>query len=706
MVAWTADATFDALAATVQLALGLAILIRRPRVEWAIVLAAIFVGNGALAVNSILSGQWGAWTPETATRVFYDLDRTVTLLVLYLALAYPQRPKWAKQRWVLPVAFAILWASVVVTRNVLDMPFFFGIPAAEQPVGCHPVHCFRATLLSYWSYHITNIGFIVLLVRWAYLLPRLTSPIEITHLRLLFAAFAIRAVHVELIVYRAGPLALLWESDPYLQIDPWLPISYVRGGIALAAIAVATALLLHGRRRLPSDRRRAVDFVLVFFFLGALEASFTGARPLFGYAGIAPQYYFDSALHLDVLVLRPILIAYAMVRYDFLGSWASSRGTLLAVATALATFGYAAGLRNNLSDFSTSAAISWTLVIAISIVLGAITMVLLRTYIGPVRNDAVQRYLALLEDAYRNGTPSAAGVAQLEVQRRRLGVDADEAEALRAAVAGRWKDDGLWLPGQRIAGRYELRKLLGSGGWGEVYRAEDIIDGQDVVLKRTKHLTPVERKALLAESYALTKLSHPNLVPLLRTNIVDGEPVLVLQLMAGGSLASRLAEGPLAEPQAHRVATGLLRALTAVHDAGFVHADVKPGNVLFDEHGEARLGDFGLARQTGTRSRLGDPTPTANGGGSARYLAPEQARGGPATGASDVYAAGVVLLECLTGRHPISNAVPEYEQRRLVAEHEFALPNLGAWQPLLEQMLARNPRRRPTSRQALALVPN
>lgn len=703
---WTADATFDAIAAAVQLGLGLAIVIRRPRVEWAIVLAAIFMGNGALAVNSLLSGQWGAWSPTIATRVFYDLDRSVTLLVLYLALAYPRRPRWAKRPWVLPVAFALVWISVVVTRNVLDMPFFFGIPIDERPVGCDPVHCFRATFLSYWSYHVTNIGFLVLLVRWAYLLPRLKSPIEVTHLRLLFAAFAIRAVHVELIVYRAGPLSLLSRPDPYLEIDPWLPISYIRGAAALICIVVAAALLLYGRRRLPSDRRRAVDFVLVFMFLGALEASFTGARPLLGYAGIAPQYYFDSALHLDVLVLRPVLIAYAMVRYDFLGSWANSRGTLLVTATALATIGYAAGLRNSLSEISDSTVVGWVLVGGVSLVLGGVTMVLLRTYIGPVRNDAVQRFLALLEDAYRNGAPGAATLRQLERQRERLGVDPEEAEVLQAAVANRWQGDSLWLPGQRIAGRYQLHRLLGLGGWGEIYLADDLVDGRQVVLKRTRSLNAIERQSILAESYALTKLSHPHLVPLLRTDMIAGEPVLVLRYMPGGSLTARLQSGPLSEEELFAVASGLLQALAAVHEAGIIHADVKPGNLLFDESGSVHLGDFGLAKPVEPLQRLGDPTPTHRPSGSTRYLAPEQARGGPPSQPADLYAAGIVLLECKTGRHPIANGIPEYQQRKQIAENPLHLgADLGAWQPLLTGLLQHDARNRPTARQALALLP-
>ncbi|MEK6974842.1 MAG: serine/threonine-protein kinase [Candidatus Thermoplasmatota archaeon] len=703
---WTAEATFFLLAAAVQVGLGTAIVVRRPRVEWALVLAAIFLGNGALAINSLLesigASPWGS--TGIGTRVFYDFDRVVTILIAYLALAYPRRPSWARRPWILPVLFGAVVASVLLPR-ILGLPFYETIPAALAPATCgNP--CQHGTFAQYWAYQVVTVGFLILLVRWAYLLPRTQSPVELAHFRLLFAAFAIRAVHIELLVYNAGPLALLVRHDPYLDADPFYWIFFLRGGAMLLAITLAILILLRGRQQLPSDRRRAVDLVLAFIVLGVVEAILNGGEPLYGYGGNPNRYYFSALLHLDVLVLRPALIVYAMLRYDFLGSWARRRTALLAIVGLLAAVGYASGLHPSLRQAIGDREIAWFVTIPIALFSGAATAFVLQAYVGPPRNTGVERYLALLEDLHRNTRPSAAQLQALEADRKRLGVDPGEAEALQAAVASRWQGDSLWLPGQRAGGRYELRRLLGSGGWGEVYLADDLVDGRAVVVKRTRALSPVERKALLAEAYTLTKLSHPHLVPLVRSDVIAGEPILVLEHMPGGTLASRLAQGRLPADALRRLADGLLSALHAVHDAGVVHGDVKPGNLLYDADDAIRLADFGLARPVEAGPRLGDPTPSARTLGTVRYLAPEQARGGAATPASDLYAAGVVLFEAVTGTHPVPNSVPDYEQRRRIAEDAVSVPaTAGAWRDLLAHLLDADPAKRPTAQQARSMIP-
>lgn len=700
---WTAETIFLALAAFIQFALGLAILIRRARVEWAIVLALIFFGNSALALNTLLSNLFVSWTSSVAERVFYDFDRTTTLLILYLALAYPRRPKWATRPWILPVLFLGVWGSVVLPP-LWDVPFTLPLDPALQPPECQGA-CTRGTFLSAWAYQITTVGFLVLLIRWAYLLPRLASPVEVTHLRLLFAAFAVRAVHVELLIYRSGPFSLIGDPNSLLAADPWPWVYYIRGALALVLIPLAAFLLLRKRNSLPTETRRAVDFVLVFFLIGALEAVVNGNEPLFGRAGKTFQYAFESTFHLDVLVLRPILIVFAMLRYDFLGPWANRRRAVAGLAAGLGTVGFVTGIHPVLIDIHNEL-LRWVASIAVALALSILTVALLLPYLGPPRSTAIGQYLGLLEDAHRNRMPTSEQLERLERDRVRLGIDASEGHALQEAVAGRWQGDSAWLPGQRIAGRYQLVRLLAVGGWGEIYLADDLIDGTSVVLKRTRSLNPIERKSILAESYALTKLSHPNLVPLLRTDLVQGEPVLVLKHMAGGSLATRLQQGPLSERELHDVATGMLQALAAVHEAGLVHADVKPGNLLFDEAGVVHLGDFGLAQPVEPLRRLGDPTPSHRPAGSTRYLAPEQARGGPPSKAADLYAAGMVLLECKTGQHPIASSLPEYEQRKQVAENPLRLGSeIGPWRKLLTALLQRNPMDRPTARRALLLLP-
>lgn len=691
-MAWSAEATYLVAAAAVQGVLAVAILVRRPRVEWAVVLAGLFLGNGALAINAMLVAIDTAWWDgDTAGRVFFDFDRLTTLLILYLALAYPRRPRWARRPLVLPSLFAVMAATVYVP-HAANLPFqgFVLFP----PPGCLDP-CVGVNLRWVWTYHLSNVGFVVLLLRWAYLLPRTTSPTELAQFRLLFAAFAIRAVHVELLVYRAGPLGLLVDWDPYVLANPWYGLYLVRGTVTLLAVMGAILLLLHHRRRLPSDRRRAVDFVLAWILVGGIEFVLQQDLPLFGRGADYSLYFYSPLLNLDVLIVRPILVAYAMLRYDFLGSWARRAPATLTLAGVLAAIGYTSGLLPTLQSTIGQVPGTWAAIL-VGLILGAITALILQTYVLAPQRGAAERYVALLEDAYRNRPPGTGTRVILQADRKRLGIPEPEADALEQAVASRWDGAPLWLPGQRIAGRYDLQRVLGTGGSGEALLADDLVTGEAVVLKRTRRLGPQERKAALAEAYALTKLSHPNLVPLLRTEIVDSEPVLVLAYMPGGSLASRLAAGRLPRDVALRALDDLLGALEVVHHAGFVHGDVKPSNVLFDADGRARLADFGLARPMVPAGRIvADATPTTGPGGTVRYLAPEQVRGGAPTTKSDLYAAAVVALECLTGHHPVPPGLPDYEQRRRIAEARVEVPDsLGRLADVLRHATEPDPTQR------------
>src|ERR671933_454523 len=195
-----------------------------------------------------------------------------------------------------------------------------------------------------------------------------------------------------------------------------------------------------------------------------------------------------------------------------------------------------------------------------------------------------------------------------------------------------------------VAGRYRLRSLVGQGGMGRVWAAHDEGLERDVAVKEVllpPAVPEAEREALLArtlrEGRAAARVRHPRVVTVYDVVEEDDRPWLVLQLLAPRTLADVLAaEGPLPPAAAARLGLQLLEGLTAVHEAGVVHRDVKPGNVLFGADGGAVLADFGIA------SLDGEAAVTATGLllGSPAYLAPERARGAAPSPAADLWALG------------------------------------------------------------------
>jgi serine/threonine protein kinase len=214
---------------------------------------------------------------------------------------------------------------------------------------------------------------------------------------------------------------------------------------------------------------------------------------------------------------------------------------------------------------------------------------------------------------------------------------------LRGRLGYRW---GVPRPGDVIDGRYVVDELLGRGGMAEVYRAWDTETERPIALKVLSGVEPHDARRFRSEVDVLTRLDHPGLVKLRGSGTHGGVPYLVLDLAEGPTLAGELVEGPLSRERALAVGQQLAEALAHAHESGVVHRDVKPSNILFDDEGRARLADFGIARVAGTPSLTG----TGQLVGSIPYLSPEQVEGRPVGPPTDVYALGLVLIECLTGR--------------------------------------------------------
>jgi serine/threonine-protein kinase len=226
----------------------------------------------------------------------------------------------------------------------------------------------------------------------------------------------------------------------------------------------------------------------------------------------------------------------------------------------------------------------------------------------------------------------------------------------------------------RIDG-YDVESILGHGGMGVVYRARHLKLKRVVALKMLlsgAYASPLELSRFLREAEAVAGLAHPHIVQVHDVGELEGRPYFTMELIAGGSLAEKLAGAPLPARQAAEMAVVLADAVQWAHKHGIIHRDLKPANILTAE-GTPKIADFGLARYVDAAPEL-----TLSGArmGTPSYMAPEQALGKPGQiGPSvDIYALGAITYECLTGRPPF-RAETASETERQVVEEEAAPPS-------------------------------
>ena len=227
-------------------------------------------------------------------------------------------------------------------------------------------------------------------------------------------------------------------------------------------------------------------------------------------------------------------------------------------------------------------------------------------------------------------------------------------------------------------GRYKITAELGRGGMSVVYSAHDPISNRDVAIKilpRELLHDPMFRARFEREAQIVATLEHPAILPVYDYGEADGQPFFVMRLMTGGSLADRLSQGPVPLAEAARIISILAGALDQAHGRGIIHRDLKPGNILFDQHNNPFLADFGIAK-------LSEAGATLTGNvivGTPAYMSPEQGRGEKdLDGRSDVYSLGVILFEMLTGRVPYQADTP---MGQIIKHMSSPIPEVLTYRP-------------------------
>src|SRR5271165_1900120 len=257
---------------------------------------------------------------------------------------------------------------------------------------------------------------------------------------------------------------------------------------------------------------------------------------------------------------------------------------------------------------------------------------------------------------------------------------------------------------------YEIVAPLGAGNMGEVYRARDTKLKRDVAIKVLPEYwsrDPERLHRFELEAQAAATLNHPNIVSIFHVGQYDGSPYIVTELLHGETLRERIRHGPMRLRETIDVGIDIAHGLAAAHDAGIIHRDLKPENIFVTKDGRVKILDFGLAKlQPPKAASADDPTVTnqpqtdpAHVLGTVGYMSPEQVRGQPADARSDIFAAGAVLYEMLTGKPAFRKATSAETMTAILNEDPPAVsqlaPNLPpGLQRTVSRCLSKSPEQR------------
>ena len=444
------------------------------------------------------------------------------------------------------------------------------------------------------------------------------------------------------------------------------PEAWLLGLPALLALGAACVALLP---RLERPQRHALlggllgaGLVLGVNVLALAYEALTGAHPAFSIGSVTPALRW---------LLFGSLVSMAVLRHDILGMGLRARRRAARVLVGI-SFLLAGGVAIALVQGSGTLSlrpVDWVMLGALVVASQAFRALVDRAahlaYGVPMPGDAAAREAAYRQEVARvlaqGGSPERE--PRLARLREELELGAPEARAIeRTAQAG---TTGPLVAGRLVAGRYRVGHLLGRGAGGRAFLAHDETLQRAVVLKEVLTDDEASHEKRLREARLAARVRHPHVVTVHDALQGTGAVLLVVEHVPGGSLADEVERrGPLEHEEGVRLLRGVLDGLGAIHEAGIVHRDIKPQNVLLDAGGWPKIADFGVARpRRGLTAGFGEPGAVV---GTPGYMAPEQERGELATPASDLYAAGVVARRCL--RQPMPPAVEEVVARALLPD--------------------------------------
>jgi serine/threonine protein kinase/Flp pilus assembly protein TadD len=256
-----------------------------------------------------------------------------------------------------------------------------------------------------------------------------------------------------------------------------------------------------------------------------------------------------------------------------------------------------------------------------------------------------------------------------------------------------------------VLGRYRLLERIGEGGMGEVWKAHDDNLDRDVAIKMLLHGTlrdATSRERFRREALVLSRLSHPGVATIFDFDVRNGCEFLVMEYVGGGTLQARLEAGPLPVDDVLRFGIAIAEALDNAHRHGFLHRDLKPGNVALTADGHPKILDFGIALLLADDAAAGRITQAGLVLGSLPYMSPEQLLGETCDARTDIYALGVMLFEMLTGQRPFAKERPEALMFAIVSNAAQSVRALRPDVPealdrLVAECLRKDPAHRPTS---------
>jgi tRNA A-37 threonylcarbamoyl transferase component Bud32 len=310
-----------------------------------------------------------------------------------------------------------------------------------------------------------------------------------------------------------------------------------------------------------------------------------------------------------------------------------------------------------------------------------------------------QRVGALFDRALATAPPNRVDAV------RSSGEPADVQDEVLALLQSHDSSDGfleppaILEPGVTI-GAYRIERILGRGGMGVVYLAQDTRLHRNVALKALPpHLFRDDRMRarLRQEARAAAALSHPSIATVFALEEIGDQIFIASEYLEGPTLREELGGGPLAMTRALEIARAIAAALTAAHARGIVHRDLKPENIILTAGGGVKVVDFGLAQFDVAAQDLASVTRLTDAGviaGTPPYMAPEQLLGQPTSARTDQFAFGVLLYEMLTGRHPFgSGALPTTIARTIATEPDPADVPLHLWN-IINTAIQKNPEER------------